>query len=81
MIGGMLGAIVATCLNTKTGGAYNGGSVVNVGNRQLSFTDTGAISRAFVGFGTGAVAGQSAGADIDENVIRAYQCHACGLKF
>jgi uncharacterized protein YcfJ len=81
VVGGALGAIIAAGLSGATVGAANGAALVSVVSRRLPVTITGTIGGAIAGFAWGAIAGHAVGADIDENVLRIYQCRACGFEF
>lgn len=81
VVGGVLGAIIAACLSGAKVGAVNGAAIASFISRRSPVTITGAIGGAIVGFAWGAIAGHAVGADIDKNVLRIYECRACGFEF
>ena len=81
VVGGVLGTVIAAGFRGAKLGVVGGASIAGVIGRQPPLTIAGAISGALVGFFWGAFAGHAAGAEIDEKILRRFQCLDCGIEF
>jgi len=81
VVGGMLGALIASGFSSATAGAVNGAIIASALSRRLPATVTGAIGVAIIGFVCGTIAGHAIGAEIDMNILGMYQCRSCGFEF
>ena len=81
VIGGGLGAILASGVNGAKAGAIGGAAIASVVGRRSPAPIVGGLIGALAGFLWGARLGYTIGHAIDGDLLRLHRCHSCGTEF